>query len=71
MPKFRHVDFEFEIDDVWWTAAEMGGFAPTEQSFRAGKPEREALEHLPVLKIPIEHIEATRRSLSHGVFKRW
>jgi hypothetical protein len=46
----------------------MGDFAPRERSFRAGKPERQALERLPVLMIPIDHVEATRRSLSHGVF---
>lgn len=68
MPTFRRGDFEFEIDDAWWSAANMAGFAPTETSFQAGKPEREGMEHLPVLTIPIDHIEATRRSLSHGVF---
>ena len=34
MPRFRHVDFSFEIKDSWWSKAGIAGFRPKAPQYR-------------------------------------
>lgn len=61
--RFAHNDFQFEIDDEWWTEAGMQAFVPKTRSYRV-----DAQMFQNCWELPIVEVEATRRQLSHGVF---
>lgn len=60
--KLIHCDFEFFLDDAWWTEAGVTAFVPSKPSYRATSDARQ------ILTARIKDIQPIRRKLSAGVF---
>jgi hypothetical protein len=61
--QFFHRDFQFELNNSWWTEARMRGFQPTSRSYLIDD------QQFPnCFEIAIEDIAPVRRELKYGVF---
>jgi len=70
MPKFKHLDYAFQIDDEWWREAGMDGFVPGRPSYTCSDSQELgfATKPRPVLYLALATIKPVERSLSRGLF---
>ena len=64
MPRFRHSDFSFCIEDPWWSKAGMAEFRPTAPQYRVDPSDFDGWQ---LLSVGVGEVEPLyRRKLNHG-----